>query len=223
MHRSLLDKHETRYLVQELRNAVGAHVYPVHRLDKPTSGVILFALQAEWVVDVQEQMQNNTAVKEYLLVCRGFCPETGRIDHPLKPINDFKKKSLKQAAEKPAQKAVTDFDRLALVTLDEPVDKSPSARYSLVKAKLLTGRKHQLRRHFKHISHPIIGCPKYGKSVHNRFFCDKLSAPGLLLHSFRMSFIHPVSGSLITMNAPLQEPFACLVERFGWQQALADA
>ena len=158
-------------------------------------------------------MQDNLASKEYLLVCRGYCQETGEVDHPLKPMEDFKRKSKKSREPKPAQDAVTQYRRLQTVELNVEIDKYPTSRYSLVLAKLLTGRKHQLRRHFKHLSHPIIGCPKHGKSPHNSYFSEHLGASRLLLHSYRMCLLHPVTEKPMILVAPPQGSFKALLEQ----------
>ncbi len=222
VHRSNIDRHEKRFLLQELRDQIGQHLYPVHRLDKPTSGLILFALTPEVAALLQADMQSNQTTKEYLLVCRGYCPEVGIIDHPLKPIDDFKSKRRKSnpagpQETKPAQEAVTEYTRLATAELDVEIDRYPQSRYSFVLARLLSGRKHQIRRHFKHLSHPIIGCPKYGKSKHNHYFADKLSAPRLLLHSYRMVLIHPVTQAPLELITPPVGSFERLIDTMGWQ------
>jgi tRNA pseudouridine65 synthase len=220
VHRSNIDKHETQFLLQRLRDQIGVHLFPIHRLDKSTSGVIIFAKSPSIAAQLQEQIagekDNPSAVKEYLLVCRGYTPLTGIIDHPLKPINDFKHRGAAIAASKPAQSAVTEFTRLHTIELPVAIDKYPASRYSLVKANLITGRKHQIRRHFKHISHPIIGCPKYGKSMHNRYFAETLGAPRLLLHAYRLQFQHPLNGQITEIVAPLTGCFADLIRHFEW-------
>lgn len=220
VHRSAIDKHETRFLLQLLRDQIGCHIFPVQRLDKPTSGVIVFAKSPSIAALLQEQLTlertTGDVKKEYLLICRGFCEERGMIDHPLKPINDFKKKSSAPAPEKPAQAAVTEYQRLHTIELANQVDKYASSRYSLVKANLLTGRKHQLRRHFKHLSHPIIGCPKYGKSTHNRYFSTSLGVSRLLLHAYRLRFYHPMLSETIEIRAPVTGEFVHLFKYFQW-------
>ena len=216
VHKSNIDKSETRFLLQILRDQVGEYLYPIHRLDKPSSGLILFGLNASVTAHIQQQMQTNTAVKEYLLICRGYTPDSGIINHPLKPIDDFKGKTGYIKNIKPVQEAITEFTRLATIELPEAIDKYPSSRYSLVQAKLLTGRKHQIRRHMKHISHPIIGCPKYGKSTHNRYFADSYKVSRLLLHSYKMTLDHPVSGKKMTITAKPQGSFKSLMHRFDW-------
>ena len=216
VHKSNIDKYETRFLLQTLRDQIGEHLYPIHRLDKPSSGVIVFGLSSAIAANIQAQMESNKASKEYLLVCRGYCPESGRIDHPLKPIDDFKSKRDKPKEPKPAQDATTEFKRLNTIELDVAIDKYPASRYSFVLARLLTGRKHQIRRHFKHISHPLIGCPKYGKSTHNRYFSNELNVPRLLLHSYRMTLEHPVTCQPLTLCSEPSGAFRNLLERFNW-------
>ncbi len=216
VHRSPIDKHETRFALQELRNQLGQHVYPVHRLDKPTSGALVFALSPEVAANVQEQFTQVQVSKEYLLVCRGHTTQSATIDHPLVPKDDFKKRNKEKRAPKAAQSAITRFERVATLTIDEPVDRYPSGRYSLVKAMPVTGRKHQLRRHFKHIAHPLIGCPKYGKSVHNRFFAERLQCSRLLLHCQKMAFTHPITNDNVFITAELSGSFAQLIVTQDW-------
>ena len=219
VHKTNIDKYETRYLLQELRDQIGKYLYPVHRLDKPTSGLILFALNPETAAFLQKQIEDNTAKKDYLLVCRGYCPENGTIDHPLKPIDEFKSKRKKPKEQKPAKSATTTFKRLNIIELPVSIDKYPSSRYSFVKARILTGRKHQIRRHFKHISHPIIGCPKYGKSTHNKYFSEQLETPRLLLHSYQMTIKNPLTDEEIQLPAPLNGSFKAILEEFKWERA----
>lgn len=223
VHRSKIDQHESRFLLQMLRDQIGVHVFPVHRLDKPTSGVIVFAKSPTTAALLQEQLNSERgaagAVKEYVLVCRGYSPLKGLVDHPLKPINDFKGRGAKQPTDRPAQAAVTSFERLHTIELEVAIDKYPCSRYSLVKARLITGRKHQLRRHFKHLSHPIIGCPKYGKSAHNRYFAEALAAPRLLLHSHRLALTHPVTLEALEIKAHVSGTFAQVLRRFQWDVA----
>lgn len=215
VHRSLLDKHETRFALQEVRNQIGQPVFPIHRLDKPTSGVLLFALSGETTAGVQA-LWDEQVEKRYWLICRGFTPLAGTIDHALVPKDDFKKRGGEKRPAKPAQEAITHYRRLATLMLDVCVDRYPQSRYSLVEATLETGRKHQIRRHFKHLAHPIIGCPKYGKSVHNRFFAESLGVNRLLLHSHSLTLNHPKTGQRLTIEAPLEPHFTQLLTSQPW-------
>ena len=215
VHRSMIDRHETRFAMQLLRNQLGQHVFPLHRLDKPTSGVLVFALSSEVAKQAGEQFQQGAISKTYLAIVRGYAPESGIIDHPLKEKLD-KIADKKARKDKPAQEAITQFKRLATVELPVSIDRYPCSRYSLVQVQPVTGRKHQIRRHMKHISHPIIGDAKYGKGQHNRYFAEHLHAHRLLLHCSNMDMKHPVSGAEIAFHAPLEAEFQQLMDQFGW-------
>ncbi len=223
VHRSMIDRHETRFALQIVRDQIGQYVYPVHRLDKPTSGVLVLALSSEVARLMGRQFQNTGAVqKRYLAVVRGITPETGIIDHPLKEKLD-KIADKKARTDKPAQEAITEYRRLATVELPVQIDRYPTSRYSLVEARPKTGRKHQIRRHMKHIAHPIIGDAKHGKGNHNRYFAEHLSADRLLLHCQEMSFQHPITGEQLVLNAERDEVFARLIKfYFAFQGSVVD-
>ncbi len=215
VHRSMIDRHETRFAMQMVRDQVGQHVFPLHRLDKPTSGVLIFALSSGLAKSAGIQFQQGEIYKRYRAVVRGYAPEQGIIDHPLK--EELDKIADKQAAQnKPAQEAVSEFTRLATVQLPVLIDRYPQSRYSLLEVIPKTGRKHQIRRHMKHISHPVIGDAKHGKGVHNRYFSKHFNAGRLLLHCSDMRMRHPVSEELISFHAPMDNIFKGLLERFGW-------
>ncbi|WP_062269065.1 tRNA pseudouridine(65) synthase TruC [Endozoicomonas arenosclerae] len=219
VHRSMIDRSETRFALQIVRNQVGQHVYPLHRLDKPTSGVLLFALSPEIARIAGKQFEEGLVKKTYLAVVRGYAPESGVIDHPLKEELD-KMTDRKARQDKPAQEAVTAYERLATVELPLAIERYPTSRYSLVKAWPKTGRKHQIRRHMKHIAHPIIGDAKHGKGVHNRYFAEHFAAGRLLLACTEMEITHPVSGERLVLSAPLDSVFTHLIHRFGWEESL---
>lgn len=204
VHKSNIDKFETNFLLQQLRDQLNCYLYPVHRLDKATSGAIAFAKSPEVASQLQTALGSLDAQKHYLLICRGFLPEAGMVNHPLKPIADFKRER-KKPKDRPAQEAVTRYRCLGHAEINVAIDKYPQSRFSLVQATLETGRKHQLRRHFKHLSHPIIGCPKYGKSLYNRYFSEQLGASGLMLHAWQLQIKHPVTQQPLAVTAPLPE------------------
>jgi len=220
VHRSPIDRRETRFALQMLRDQIGQHVFPVHRLDKPTSGVLLFGLSSEVARLVARQFENRSVGKHYLAVVRGYCPGQGRIAHPLKDKPDPHADST-GAAEKPAREAVTRFRQLASVEIPVEVDRYPHSRYSLVALTPETGRRHQLRRHMKHIGHPIIGDAKHGKGVHNRFFASRYNCRRLLLACTRLELDHPLSGESLRLEAPLDASFNNILEEFGWRAASA--
>ena len=220
VHRSPIDRHETRFALQMVRNQIGQHVYPVHRLDKPTSGVLLFGLSSDIARALSEQFAASTVNKQYLAIVRGYCPEEGVIDYPLQHQLD-KIADRKRRRDKPPQEAVSHFRRLATVEIPIAVDRYPKTRYSLAELRPQTGRKHQLRRHMKHIGHPIIGDAKHGKGVHNRFFKEQYDCHRLLLACTGLQFTHPVSGELINLRARLDASFQRVVAVFGWQDSLS--
>ncbi|MBB3048751.1 tRNA pseudouridine65 synthase [Litorivivens lipolytica] len=216
VHRSAIDRHETRFALQLVRDQIGQRVYPVHRLDKPTSGVLLFALNSEVARRLGEQFSAQQIHKRYLAIVRGYAPEQGLIDHALSEELD-KMTDRRAQQNKPAQPAVTEYRRLAIVELPVCVERYPQTRYSLVDAFPKTGRKHQIRRHMKHIAHPIIGDAKHGKGVHNRFFKTEFDCHRLLLACVEMRFKHPVTQEDIRLQAHPGHDFVGICERFGWE------
>jgi tRNA pseudouridine65 synthase len=216
VHRTDLDRHETRFAVQLLRDQIGQRVYPVHRLDKGTSGVLLFALDAEIGREVSGQFEQQEVAKKYLAVVRGHPAEVGEIDHALvKRRDDYEWTPESESA--PPQPAVTRFRRLATCELPYAVDRYPTSRYALVELEPLTGRRHQLRRHLKHISHPIIGDATYGKGKHNRLFQTLFGCHRMLLANLELQVRHPVSDEMLTIAAPLAEDFVVVLTQLGWK------
>jgi len=214
VHRSWIDKDETRFALQLVRDRIGRYVYPVHRLDKPTSGVLLFALDRETARTLSEAFLAGLVKKEYLAVVRGYTDEKGTIDYPLKEVHD-KMTDAKARRDKAAQRAVTHYERLATMELPVPVGRYDTARYSLLKLRPETGRKHQLRRHMKHIFHPIAGDTKYGRTEHNNLFREHFDCHRLLLAAVALSFPHPVTGEPLRIEAGVDEPFRKVLDRFG--------
>jgi len=209
VHRSWLDCHATEFALQKVRNQIGQYVYPVHRLDRPTSGVLLFALDKEGAQDMMLQFSQHTTNKRYLAVVRGSM-EDGELDYALKEKLD--KIADKQAQrDKPAQEAFTQYRCLQQSELAIAVRPYNSSRYSLMELIPKTGRKHQLRRHMAHLRHPIIGDTSHGDGKHNAMFRDKFTSHRLLLHAAYLSFNHPKSGELIEVNAPLDDTFKALL------------
>ena len=215
VHKSPIDKHETRFALQLVRDQIGQYVYPIHRLDKPTSGVLLFALDAQIAKRMSELFRSSQVEKEYIAIVRGFTEEGSLIDYPLKQMLDTKVQK-QQGITKEVKEARTEFRRLATVELPFPVSRYPVARYSLVKLLPKTGRKHQLRRHMKHIFHPIVGDTKHGRGEHNKLFREKFSSHRLLLHSNKLRFIHPVNEKEVVIDAPLDQLFKGLFKTFNW-------
>ncbi|UCV12837.1 tRNA pseudouridine(65) synthase TruC [Dechloromonas denitrificans] len=215
VHRSEIDRHETRFAIQILRDQIGQRVWPAHRLDRGTSGVLLFALDIETAGKLGRQFEAGIVDKRYLAVVRGIPPESGEIDHPLTRQRDSYEFKGENSSDE-AQTALTHYRRLASVELPFAVDRYPSSRYALVELLPVTGRRHQLRRHLKHIAHPIIGDATHGKGRHNRFFAEHFGANRLLLACTELSFDHPISGQRVNVKAPVSGEFATTLAQLGW-------
>ena len=217
VHRSWLDRHETQFAMQMTRDLIGQHVYPVHRLDRPTSGVLLFALDPQTARILSDDFAQHRVQKEYLALVRGWTPEQLFIDYPLKEELD-KIADKFATADKPAQEAQTQLQRLQTVELPYAVSaKHPTSRYSLVRLMPHTGRKHQLRRHMAHIFHPIVGDTKHGDGRHNRFFRQQYDCQRLMLCNLSLTIQHPHSQSPLRIQTELDGQWQQLFAQFGWE------
>ena len=209
VHRSPIDKRETLFAIQILRDQIGQHVFPAHRLDKPTSGILLFAKSLEALRPVSEQFENNKVSKEYQAIVRGFPPSELTIDHPVKTRKDkHDKKTLQEPKD-----AVTHLTTLATCTINAKIERYDTSRYALVKLKPETGRRHQLRYHMKHIAHPIIGDTCYGKGVQNRYFQEHYDSHRLLLAATQLRFFHPYQEETITLKESVSEDFQKVIDQ----------
>jgi len=204
VHRTRIAE-EGEYAMQRLRDQIGQHVFPVHRLDRPTSGVLLFALSSDSARRIAPQFENHTIEKHYLAVVRGHTEESGVIDHPLQ-----------EEPHKPHQEALTSYRRLATVELDVAVGRYPKARYSLIEVMPKTGRLHQIRKHMHHIFHPIVGDTTHGEGRHNRLFREHFDSQRLLLFSTRLGYIHPHNGERIAITSSLCDATQRLFDQLGW-------
>jgi len=215
VHRSEIDRHETRFAIQILRDQIGQRVWPAHRLDRGTSGVLLFGLNPAVASQLGQQFEQGMVSKRYWAVVRGYPPESGSIDHPLTRQRDAYEFKGEQSSTE-AQPALTHFRKLAEIELPIEIDRYPSSRYALLEIEPVTGRRHQIRRHLKHIAHPIIGDATHGKGRHNRFFAEQLGSNRLLLACVGLSFNHPSTGQRLDIKAPVSGEFAATLARFGW-------
>ncbi|KHT64949.1 pseudouridine synthase [Photobacterium gaetbulicola] len=221
VHRSWLDRHETVFVMQTLRDQIGQHVFPLHRLDRPTSGVLLFALSSETAALMMPMFAGRDVNKTYHAVVRGWVKEAAVLDYPLK--EELDKIADKDAAQdKEAQSAITAYAPLATVETDIPVGRYATSRYSLVEMKPETGRKHQLRRHMHHLSHHIIGDVNHGDGRHNRMFRDNYDCRRLMLHASRLQLLHPLTGEALDIRAGVDEPWMRVMDAFGWAAALME-
>lgn len=211
VHRTMLDARETRFCVQMLRDQLGRPVYPCHRLDKPTAGILLFALNKAALRLAQEALGSGQAQKRYLAIVRGWMPESGKIDYPLR----YEKDELDPKRPEAPQPAVTNFRRLATTELPHPVGRYSSARYSLVELEPETGRKHQLRRHLAHLRHPIIGDTRHGDGAHNRFFREHFNSHRLLLVATALGFPGGAGGLPAAITTAPDPEFLATARRAG--------
>lgn len=177
-------------LMEILKSEGHNSVFPVHRLDRKTSGVILCAKAKNNVSHFQQLFDSQSIQKTYHALLRGHVIESGIIDSPVK--ND--RGNYKEAE--------THFSCLQHFTVPIPVEPYSEARYSLVEFRPKTGRMHQLRIHANKISHPIIGDHKYGNRHHNRMFEETLLLPNLFLHALQLEFEHPFTHQPIQIDAP---------------------
>jgi len=204
VHRSSIAGDAKVFALQLLRDQIGRHVSPVHRLDRKTGGLLLFAFEKDVETAMHQQFMNGEVQKKYLAVLRGYAPDKEDIDYPLAKENGT------------IQDAFTSFVTLKRAELDVAFGKHPTSRYSLIEATPTTGRMHQLRRHFAHIFYPIIGDRKHGCNKQNKFFKEQWEMTTMLLHASELLFKHPVTGEAVHLKAPVQEEFERVNRLMGW-------
>lgn len=196
VHRTKISE-DTQFVLQLLRKQIQQYVYPVHRLDRATSGVLIFGKSSEAANHLAEQFRNHQIEKNYLAIVRGHLDATGTIDYDLAPEK-----------HKPAKSAITHYQRITQSELNTPVGlRYPTARYSLVKINLETGRRHQIRRHFAHIRHPIIGDKRHGDCKYNKYFSENYGLERMLLHASEAVFSYGEKEDKIHVSAPLDATF----------------
>ncbi|OCG70894.1 tRNA pseudouridine(65) synthase TruC [Gilliamella sp. Occ3-1] len=213
VHRSWLDKTETVVVMQTLRDQIGQHVFPIHRLDRPTSGVLLFALSSDVARIMSEEFAKKQIEKTYHAIVRGYVEGEAVIDYPLveeldKIADKFTNKN------KPAQDAVTFYKSISKIEVPIKVGKFETARYSFVELKPQTGRKHQLRRHMKHIFHPILGDSKHGDLHQNRAFATYFNIKRLMLHASKLEIKHPTQHNPMIIEAKLEQSWQDILLNF---------
>jgi tRNA pseudouridine65 synthase len=195
VHRSKMVGNADEFLIDLLREQVEGRLHLAHRLDRATSGVILIARSSEVAAALGEQFMGRSVRKRYLAVVRGWPdPEEASIDYPLPGSRETG----------PRREARTDYRRLATTEVDIALGRYPQQRYALVMAEPQSGRFRQIRKHMAHIHHPLIGDSQHGRGDHN---------------ALRLDFDHPVSGVRMAVDAPLDETWNRLLQRFQWQDA----
>ena len=200
VHQSPLARDADEFAIQLLRDQIGQRVYPSHRLDRKTSGVLVFSLDKETDRFMQMQFQNKETDKRYLALVRGFAPEEMTIDYALHRDDGV------------LQDAVTHFKRLETFEIPVAQGKFPTSRYSLVEANPETGRMHQLRKHFAHIFHPIIGDRPHGCNKQNKFWLENFQMNKMLLHASELTIIHPQTNEKLQLKAEMSTEFKRVLE-----------
>lgn len=197
VHRSDQTRDEAYPLLQTLSDQLGRFLFPVHRLDRNTSGVIAFGLTKEAAGTLHANLSAPESIKEYLVLVRGETPETFSSERPL------------SSERKVKQEARTDFTRLATFS-----------RCSLLRARIHTGRRHQIRRHLAHLAHQVIGDVGYGKGRINQFFRDTYGLPRMFVHAERLRVAHP-AGGVLEIVAPLADDLVAFLDRLPDAPAVA--
>lgn len=215
VHRTALARKEKWFAMQLLRDQLGCHVFPVHRLDRPTSGLLVFALNADVARLMSEVIQAKQMRKQYLALVRGWLMGQGTIDYPLKEELD-KTTDSKANADKEAQQAITHYRPLAHLELPYAAGRYPCSRLTWLQLIPETGRKHQLRRHLAHLRHPIIGDTTHGDGRQNRAFQNYSGVQRLMLHASSLSFDHPVSGQPLELAAPVPNEWQLMQADMSW-------
>jgi len=211
VHRSKIAADEDDFLLDRLRDQVGSMLFLAHRLDRATSGVVLLAKSREIAGELGRQFMARGVIKRYLAVVRGWPDVEGVIDYPLPDVRDH-------APRKPA---LTRWRTLALATVPIALGKYPEQRYALVEAQPETGRYRQIRKHFHHVSHHIVGDTSHGRGDHNRLWRMHFQMHRLLLHAWRLELTHPTSGAALSLQAPLDETWRRVSAQMGWEAAIA--
>jgi tRNA pseudouridine65 synthase len=204
VHRTSLDPLADTFVVQVVRDMIGQRVYPVHRLDRKTSGVLLLAKSKMVQTKLNEIFRERDIKKYYLAIVRGYTEDKFVIDYPLK--NDNGK----------IQEALTVCSTISKVEIPVCSGTFPTSRYSLIHINPETGRRHQIRRHLAHVLHPIIGDRPHGCNKQNKFFLSHFQMNDMLLHASEISFFHPILQSDIKITAPLGSEFERMYKELGF-------
>jgi tRNA pseudouridine65 synthase len=206
VHRTGISE-DRRFVLQMLREQMGgAYVYVIHRLDRGTSGVLLFAKSSEMASHLGEQFMARSVEKKYWAIVRGHVPEAVTVDYPL---TDKESRNI-------SLPAVTHFRRMDCSEIDMAIGyKYPTARFSLVECELETGRRHQIRKHLAHLRYPVIGDVRHGDNKQNNFFKQTFEIPRMLLHARSLRIKHPVTGETLHIQAETDAYFQKSLEITG--------
>ncbi len=195
VHRSPIASDAQEFALQLVRDQIGQTVYPVHRLDRKTSGILVFALNSRVAAKLKTIFEDPATQKTYRAIVRGYFSENVEVDYPL--TNDRGK----------TQEAITHFKLIKQSELPIPFGKHSTSRYSLIEAYPKTGRMHQIRKHLNHLRHPIIGDRPHGCNKQNKLFKERWNMTTMLLHAAELKFKHPVTGEELILVAKPYEVF----------------
>ena len=205
VHKTRLDPTATEFALQTVRDMIGQHVYPVHRLDRKTSGLLLFAKDRDTQILMNEKFTKHQINKFYHAIVRGYINDAGTIDYELMLDNGK------------VVDALTHYQCLNRVEVPiKSYSQFDTSRYSLVRLHPITGRQHQLRRHLAHIFHPIIGDRPHGCNKQNRAFLHFYNMNEMMLHNSKMVFEHPYLKTQVTISAPIFGEFLRMVNTLGF-------
>ena len=208
VHRTKLAADATEFALQLLRDQLGIKVYPTHRLDRKTSGILLFAKDEDSNREMQKLFMEEKVEKEYLAIVRGWIDDKLTLDYPL--YNEAGKK----------QDAITTILPIEQVEIDLPFGKFSTSRYTCTKVKPETGRIHQIRKHFAHLRHPIVGDRPHGCNKQNKLFKEHFFMTKLMLHASSLSFVHPISLEQVVINSQYCDEFERMIDELGFTTPL---
>lgn len=208
VHRTKIAEEKTHFAVQILKKQLGFWVSPCHRIDRKTSGVLLFAKTKEAHAAMSQKFSKNEISKKYFTLVRGFVPDSGHCDRPLE--NEKGK----------LQEALTHFKCIQQIELPIAVSRYPTSRYSLVEVCPQTGRTHQIRIHFAQMRHYIIGDKTHGECKQNKMFETKFGLDTMLLHAAEISFLHPVYNQNVVIKATINQSFATILNEIGFESIM---
>lgn len=210
VHRSAIAADERDFLIERLREQTGAALYLAHRLDRATSGIVLLAKSREIAGELGKQFMARSIDKTYLAVVRGWPDAAGTIDYPLPDVRE----------RSPRKPAITTWRVLATASVPIELGRYPEQRYALIEVSPQTGRYRQIRKHLHHVSHHIVGDTSHGRGDHNRLWRMHFGVHRLLLHAWRLRLDHPLTGTRLMLEAPLDAVWQRVLESMGWEDAL---
>jgi len=190
--------------LQEVRNQINRYLYPIHRLDRGTSGVLLYALSSSMATNMRELFDQRKIEKKYIALVRGHLEPSGCIDSTLRHKDGIQR-----------VEALTLYKTLSKIEISAAIGPYPTARYSMIECQPRSGRNHQIRRHLVKISHPIIGDRQYGDNHHNNYFRDKIKIKRLFLFATEIKFIHPISKKTVIIQSPLSNHIRKFLKKLG--------